>query len=141
MSSNYHTSLARNLMLIAILFVVIAFLWLFYAAISHQINKSKKKRDPNHTRCSNFAIRFLYEVFFELCLCIMISLSVSGVTKWELILSCLLVALAVISLCTLTLLCYKGGPYISNTYEKRSLKGSFWHIRAIREDIIAKVLD
>ena len=34
MSSNYHTSLARNLIFIAILFVVIALLWLFYAAIS-----------------------------------------------------------------------------------------------------------
>jgi len=76
----------------------------------------------------NFCVRFLYEVFFELTLCVMINATFvdfdsrgSHVASWVL---CLFLALlATIALVCITLLFWKdGAPSVRGTFEKRS----FW---------------
>ena len=89
-------------------------------------------------------IRLLYEVFFEVTLCLMISYTAIDFSagepgdgeefEWGLTLG--VTAMALIGLCLLSYLCFRNGPYVKGTYEKRSLKKSFWHYRGIRMDLL-----
>ena len=67
---------------------------------------------------SNFTIRFIYEIFFELAICCMISLSLNETgnsrVQWafSVIVFALLMTLPIFLLSQL----FCGGPYISNHY-------------------------
>ena len=135
----YHASFLHNLVIIFFLAVVFALLWFFLACKDNVCFASS-----NHERWwNNFLIRFLYEVFFELCLCLMLSFAAldfrdgrdQSVVSWGL--SIVLTLLVACSMCYLGLLCVRGGPYVEGSYEKKSLRKSFWQHRLLSGDILA----
>ena len=67
----YHVSLARNLILVLILAGIVLTIWLIVAC------KNCSSRLSRHQErwWNNVLIRLLYEVFFEITLCLMISFS------------------------------------------------------------------
>ena len=66
-------------------------------------------------------IRVFYEVFFEVCLCIMINLTAINFLEAEKtvtwFVTLLIAVVAFVSLCILTFLFFFGGPYVQNSYE------------------------
>jgi len=87
---------------------------------------------------TNFIVRFLYEIFFEIVLCLMINVSFldyessSQVANWLLCIAFVVVALA--SLVAISLLFWIGGPDLKDSYEKRTLLQSFWGRRPMNHD-------
>ena len=72
---------------------------------------------------TNFTVRFLYEVYFELFFCLMISVAFmdSDMTEiWYIALSVLIVSLLLGPLAT-SLLFYLKSPMYKHGYEKKSL--------------------
>ena len=88
---------------------------------------------------TNFTVRFLYEIYFELCLCVMINASFvdknddSQVTAW--VISLILAVLAFGALITITVLFWKHGPAVKQSYEQKSFWSSFWGYRPIRREM------
>ena len=90
---------------------------------------------------NNFAVRFLYEVFFELMICSLInltSIAAGGVFGWFISLMTVIVAIVAIAF-TISLLC-KNGPYIDNTYAQGSFMGSYWGKRELHLDIYCQTM-
>ena len=90
---------------------------------------------------SNFAIRLGYEFFLEICLCYLIQLSQTNQVKPEVawihyvVIGAL--SVLVLGLCLLLVLrLFKGGPYISEVFEKGSLMSSFWGFRSLSSSIV-----
>ena len=85
----------------------------------------------------NFSLRFVYEFFLEICICVFIHLAAIGVNAneadflWVLaLIICLLIVLLVIFT---VYLFFRGGPYtVPNSYEKNSLWHSWWSVRPLR---------
>ena len=84
----------------------------------------------------NFSLRFVYEFFLDICSCVFINLTAAGVNAdgadliWSiaLILSLLIATLV----CFLGSLFFHGGPYtVPNSYQKNSLKHSWWGLRPL----------
>ena len=94
---------------------------------------------------TNFCIRFLYEVFFEICLCIMINASFvdfdskSQLIAWGI---CIFLALVTfIALIAITVLFWKkGGPSVRDAFEQRSLWSSFWGTRPLRASTMHRMI-
>ena len=81
---------------------------------------------------TNFAIRFLYEVFFELCLCIMINLSyVDSQQSVYWIMSFVLSMLTLAALVWITIQFWNSGASMRGVFGKNSLAASFWGIRLL----------
>ena len=80
-SCGYHVSLVRNLLLIFILTCVVIYVWLNLALINCICNKHNKKREAYW---NNVVIRFMYEVFFEVALCLMLEFAVVDMSKAKL---------------------------------------------------------
>ena len=90
---------------------------------------------------TNFGVRFLYEVFFEICLCFMINLAfidfenrsgVGGSTLATWILCLCLAIVAFVALIALTVLFWsKSGPSLRQSFEKGSLMSSIWGTRTL----------
>ena len=118
-SCGYHVSLTHNLILILGLFSVIALFWLAMACR----DKLCFQGGRHEIWWNNLMVRFLYEVFFEITLCLMISFSAMDLrtggteTKVSWGLSVVLTIAAVLALCYLSLLFVRGGPYIEGSYE------------------------
>ena len=95
---------------------------------------------------TNFTIRFLYEVFFEVCLCIMINASYvdfdsgSQLTAWSLYL--FLATVSFITLIVITMLFWKkkGGPQVRDAFEPKSLWRSFWGTRPLSVDTVQRLV-
>lgn len=75
-------------------------------------------------------VRFLYEIYFEICLCLLINLSYYGepssATSWWFSLF-----LAIVTIATLLLvlsLVWNGGPALAGTYEKMPLRQAIWRM-------------
>ena len=113
----YHVSLVHNLILIFTLLILILLIWLAIG-LKDYICKSRRRHDA---WWNNMLIRVFYEVFFEVCLCIMINLTAIDFIRAEKTISwflTLLVAvIAFLSLCILTFLFFCGGPNVPNSYE------------------------
>lgn len=87
---------------------------------------------------NNFMVRFLYEAFFELCLCALINVSTmtsgpGGMGTWFMslivLIACMTAMLAVFSLY------FRNGPYLNGVYQKGSILTSFWGVRPLSEQI------
>ena len=94
---------------------------------------------------SNFSLRFAYEFFFEICLCVFIHVNAFGAKAnlsgflWTLALILLFVVIAMIVLICLTFWC--GGPYtITNSYAPKSIFGSFWGMRPLSDEMLQESL-
>lgn len=85
----------------------------------------------------NFNLRFLYEFFFELALCVCINVigAKDGAgTLWGFSLILLLGVMVFVGF--VTTLFFRGGPYkVPNSYRSGSLKDSIWGKRPLCEDI------
>ena len=123
----YSINLMHNLALILFLIGVFLSVW-FILACKDFICFCGRRKDE--ALFFNFTVRFLYEMFFEVCLCLMISFSsakfLADETKVTLFVSIALTVLAALALSYLGVLFCYGGPYIKDTYQKDSLKRSFW---------------
>ena len=84
---------------------------------------------------SNFTLRFIYEFFFEICLCVMIHMATAGTGSTFLyILSVLLTIVIFVFVASLFGLFFRCGPYIPKSFERNSLRKSWWGARHLRED-------
>ena len=133
----YHSSLLRNLIIISGIFVCIMGIWILIACKDILANCccTRTRHEP---WLNNLLIRFLNEVFFEVCICLMLSLTIvdfkNTKNSWEWGVSIVLATISLVCLCLLSLLCFKNGPYVNDAYEPKSLWNSFWHFRIIRSD-------
>lgn len=94
---------------------------------------------------SNFSVRFAYEFFFEICLCVFIHVNAFGAKAnlsdflWALALLLLFVIIAMIVLIGLTFWC--GGPYSpTNSYAPKSILNSFWGMRPLSDEMLQSSL-
>lgn len=87
----------------------------------------------------NFTLRFLYEFFLEVCICVAISLAAHKVNtgrEWTITFFLGLIILAIVGF--LVTLLWRGGPYTEpNSYKKHSLAASFWGKRALCQEYCA----
>ena len=79
---------------------------------------------------SNFTLRFLYEFFFELCLCVLIRMTTSSDGDTLIYSLATLLTIAILAFVAfLFLLFCKYGPYIPKSFERNSLRKSWWGAR------------
>ena len=146
--SGYHISFTRNMMFFISLMLLTALVWMITAVIERICRRSRAHQEDSESTqrsaskevfMNNFMVRFLYEAFFELCLCALINISAStsrgpgGTGTWLMslliLVACLTAIIAVISLY------FKNGPYVPGTYEKGTFLSSFWGARPLSEQI------
>lgn len=84
---------------------------------------------------SNFALRFFYQFFFEMCLCVLINLlamdfsSFSPGVQW---ITSLLVGIGIVLYVGwLVSLFFYNGPFLAGFYQKGTYFKSFWMARPI----------
>ena len=140
MACGFKASLYDNVLPIIILLAIGAAIWLILCFKDLICCCISRKRHKAHG--SNLLIRILYECFFEIILCLLISHVIadqndsitspqtSSASQQELKL--FLLVLSALLPAFVCLLCYRFGPYIHNSYEKRSLAKSFWAFRPLR---------
>jgi uncharacterized membrane protein affecting hemolysin expression len=132
----YKHAFSRNLLLviaismILILMIIVLAIWDYL-----QARRSKKRKTQCAAYVANFSIRFAYEFFLEICLCVCIHVTAMEFNAEA---SGLLWAIAIILLIGivlfvgfLVLLFFKGGPYVPGCYSPNSLKQSWWGIRPL----------
>ena len=129
MACGFKASLYDNVLPIIILLAIGAAIWLILCFKDLICCCISRKRHKAHG--SNLLIRILYECFFEITLCLLISHVIANETKSLELKLCLLVLAALLP-ALMCLLCYRFGPYIQNSYEPRSLVKSFWEYRPLR---------
>ena len=80
---------------------------------------------------SNFSLRFFYEFFFEICLCVMINVATTGNGSAFLYGFSILLAIAILAFVAfLFMLFCRYGPYtVPKSYELNSLRKSWWGAR------------
>ena len=92
---------------------------------------------------SNVFVRFLYQIFLEVCICVMINITImnkDSFTSGLLWLSSLVIIIAIgVSLLLMASLFWRNGPFVQNTYEEKSLLKSFWSSRPLKQDIIEEM--
>ena len=134
---NYKISIIRNLALVLCLLALAFVIWLVICCLRLLPRKCRvcKKNGPGQRAWwFNFQVRVLYELYFEVTLCLMISYALKyEITLSETIVSGVLLALVVLTLLGLTLCCFKGGPFIGGSYGRRSLFRSCWGYRTLSE--------
>lgn len=120
------SNLALILVVIAAIFTMIIFLQILDFICCR---KGRRRLAP---RLFNIGIRFFYCFFFEISICVLIhfsyaegSRSIEGIASWAC--ACLI---ALFSLFIMALAC-RGGPYVKSTYQRGSLKSSFWGRRKL----------
>ena len=109
-----------NAGLILLVLMAICIIWALVAAkkVMPTFRASLQQSIKQEQKMSNFTIRFIYEIFFELAICCMISLSLNetGNSRVQWAFSVIVFALLMtLPIFLLSQLCC-GGPYISNHY-------------------------
>lgn len=86
---------------------------------------------------NNFMVRFLLEIFFELMICAMISItSLAGDNNFWWFISLLTLVAAAVALLTVASLYLKRGPYVKDTYRPSSFISSYWGLRPLDDEIL-----
>ena len=144
----YKHSFSRNL--IIQIFVAITLLVVIASIFVHRLVKARKSRTEKPRKSFwgawtiNFSLRFTYEIFLEICICVCINLvtfeaqAESSDFLWAI---ALLLCFGVTSLVAFVVsLFWRGGPYtVPNSYNKSSLVPSFWGKRELCLTNCAKV--
>ena len=126
------------MILIFCLIVLIVLIWALLTCKDIMVCSWCRKGKTKHEAWwTNVLIRFLLLVNFEIVLCLTIELTAyegnlydqlaskrERDLRWALILTS--TAIVILSFLLLLALCLRGGPYVRNTYERGSLKKSFW---------------
>ena len=77
----------------------------------------------------------MYEFFFELCLCVLIRMTTANDGSAFIYSLATLLTIAILAFVAfLILLFWKYGPYIPKSFERNSLRKSWWGARHLRED-------
>ena len=90
----------------------------------------KKKHEAS---CNNFALRFFYEFFLEISICVLINITVtdfstfSSTSQWLISFVALIVIIG--TCCWLVSLFCKNGPFLKGFYDKGTYLESFWEAR------------
>ena len=140
----YKFAFSRNMVIIlffATLFVVcIAGFAIYDFVNSHKKGLHWRQMNHKHFRhtawMSNFTLRYAYQFFFEVCLCILIhtvSPKDQGNFLWVLSLIFLISVFVMIGF-TATLF-IKGGPYVAQSFAPKSLMQSYWNKRPLNADM------
>ena len=91
---------------------------------------------------TNIAIRIVYEVYFEICLSVMINAAFIDFDAQDTrhstgsIVCLILMIVGFLVLIPITLLFWKHGPSVKDSFEKRSFWKSFWWYRPIRQELL-----
>ena len=149
-TSDYVHLFARNFVIFLIAALVIGLVWILFVILDYlslvKRNKSLRQywffRRLHEPYINNFALRFFYEIFLELCICCFIQLALvdfdfaSPGFQWIL---CFVIFLAiVIYLGWIISLFYINGPYLEDFYGKKTALESFWWVRPINPDYYAQ---
>lgn len=142
-SCGYTFSIWPNLIMIVILFAIVLLIWVATVGLDFGRRArgiSSRKSEPWMT---NFMVRFLYEIFFEICLCLMINASYvdidsdssgSDTVSWLICIA--LAALAFVALVMISFTCCcNGGPHVKGVYQRKTLLPSFWGHRPLSQEL------
>lgn len=114
-SCGYHVSFTRNLLIVIVLTILVLLTWLILSLLNNWICKNGKLE----AHWNNLIVRFLYEMFFEIALCLMLSFAVmndlSSSLDWLLTISFSI--LTIIAIIFFSYISFKNGPYIKGAYE------------------------
>ena len=121
-------------------FLVLALVALGIYARDH-VNKRfvKGKRRSYVPWISNFILRFVYEAFFEVCICMVITAAAVEISSfkagffWCTSILGLIAIAGFIAFVASRL--WINGPFVRDCYTEKSLLKSFWEIRPVNDDI------
>ena len=136
----------NNTVVVIPLLCFIAFAWFLVGIKDYGFaccrSRMPKMLRPNHeVFLANFSIRFLYEAFLELLICVLISLPLPKIEvntgtaglQWGCSLVVLFSLIALLSFVILKL--FRGGPYVNNYYQPLTLSSIMcWSTRARSPD-------
>ena len=116
--AGYSFSFLPNLILIFCLFGLVFLIWMVATCRDHMMNGFAGKKRAWEPYLTNFLVRFFYEIFFEVILCLIINVSStdfdasgsSSFTKWVICLVLIIAAIA--ALVAITTLLWRGGPVV-----------------------------
>lgn len=138
-----------NTFVLNLLIVVLIASFLLLALAGARLCDSCCQRKGNRRLSAwlkNFSLRFIYEFFFEVCLCTFIHIGLSQEVKsesplyfWSVSILSMLVIVALVAF--VSCLFVYGGPYTSNSFRKGSLRESWWGKRELNSEIVKKHLD
>jgi hypothetical protein len=135
----YKHAFSSNLLLVIVISIILL-LTLAGLVVLKCVRARRGKKGK--TRCTawtaNFSLRFAYEFFLEICLCVFIHVRTYKFNEGA---SDLLWALAVLLILAMTLfvaflvsIFFRGGPYVPGCYSSNSLSQSFWGVRPLCPD-------
>ena len=117
--SGYHYSFLNNIFIFFMMGGVILLSWAIMLCVNY-----RRPRKLN-AFMTNFQLRFLYELVFEITLCAVLYLTYTKVS-----ITFGICVLCVIGLSVCLLFCLsrgiKNGPYLEKCYQKGTLVKSFW---------------
>ena len=125
--------------MIILIVLVIMFVWDYFRA-RHFRQSGRRVYRPT-AYMSNFTLRFIYEFFFEICLCVLIHTSVAygGDTFLYFLALVIFIAIVVFIVFLFGLFC-KGGPYaVPSNYDSKSLRKSWWGARPLCQEATVDV--
>lgn len=137
-TSDYVHLFAQNLVIISFAGILILVTWIGLAVKDYLGAKGKFQhikifRKQHEASANNFAMRFFYEIFFEVCLCLLINIAIvdfesfpSGV-QW--LTSVLVLACIVAYIAWLFSLFFKNGPFLEGFYEPGTYMAASWMAR------------
>lgn len=134
----YKQSSSRNLIIFLVFAVamLLAVTGIFFWQFHKSCHKKNRRTSKYGEWTLNFSLRFVYEIFLELCICVSINLATHKASVVSLLPG--LIILAMVGL--LVSLLWKGGPYtVPNSYQKHSLLTSFWGKRPLCPDNCAQL--
>lgn len=133
LACGYKPAFSQNLFLLSLVAAVIL-IAIFITSMVDMICQRKGSRGLTKWIC-NFSTRFLYEFFFEIFLCALIhtvtlmNIEEVSVSLW--IMSLLILCFVGLFIGFIASRVFTGGPYVSNSYKKRSLCKSYWGAREL----------
>ena len=149
-SSDYVHLFARNLVIIMIALLIIALVWIAFAITDYLSLKKKTIKlqrysffhRKNEPFMNNFALRFFYEIFLEVCICSTINLALANFDAFspgfQWILSCITVLGVFVFIGWLISLFFVNGPYINEFYGKGTVLESLNWVRPINPEFYAQ---
>jgi len=137
-TSDYVYLFAPNLVLVGTAGLAVLLVWISLALkdnmrVKHRLPGLSFFRKKHEPQANNFALRFFYEFFFEICLCALINIAAMNFSgfmeglQWAI---CLMICVGIFAYLAwiLSLFC-KNGPFLDGFYTKGTFLESFWMAR------------
>ena len=137
----YHHSFVQNLNVMILLGLVLIATWVLCVLKDYISRGSSAKflRTRHEPMLNNITLRFFYECFFEICICIMINIaaldfgSLSSSIQWAT--AMIFAGSIVVFMMFLVSLAYRNGPYHPGYYQPGTFWKSIWAVRPYNSDI------